>query len=422
MFILIKFKQKTMESKKLLVSLVAMFALLLLVTNVSAFAASINSVEVNGVEDNQQSFAVFAGQTIPVRVIFTANGLGLNEAAEDVRIKARITGENDFSVSTERFDIVGKKTYSRLLAVEVPFDLDDELNEGLTLVITVENRDGFIAEPYEVDLEVQRESFLVEVLDVAMDPNVKAGENLVLDIVLKNRGRHEAEDTFVKVRIPALGIERKAFFGDLSPVDQGGLVADKEDSVERRMFVSIPRNAPAGVYSVELEAFNSDSSTTMTRKVAVVGASEDSMIVSAVSSKTFAVGESKDYGLTLVNTGSTVRIYELVLDAPTGLTVEAEEPIVVVPAGSSKAVKVTASAEKAGQYDFAVNVMSDSELVKKQEFRANVQGGAIRGGAGNATVLLTVVLAIIFVVLLVVLIVLLTRKPEKAEEFGESYY
>ena len=33
-----------------------------------------------------------------------------------------------------------------------------------------------------------------------------------------------------------------------------------------------------------------------------------------------------------------------------------------------------------------------------------------------------IILAIIFVVLLIVLIVLLTRKPEKAEEFEESYY
>ena len=79
-----------MESKKLLVSLVAMFALLLLVTNVSAFA-DIRSVEVNGVEVDQQSFAVFAGQTIPVRVIFTAG----NSDAEDVRIKARIKIKNN---------------------------------------------------------------------------------------------------------------------------------------------------------------------------------------------------------------------------------------------------------------------------------------------------------------------------------------
>ncbi len=37
-------------------------------------------------------------------------------------------------------------------------------------------------------------------------------------------------------------------------------------------------------------------------------------------------------------------------------------------------------------------------------------------------VVLTIILAIVFLVLLVVLIVLIGKKPEKVEEFGESYY
>jgi preprotein translocase subunit SecG len=44
------------------------------------------------------------------------------------------------------------------------------------------------------------------------------------------------------------------------------------------------------------------------------------------------------------------------------------------------------------------------------------------GKAVNPIVVLTVVLAIIFLVLLVVLIVLIGRKPQKSEEYGESYY
>ena len=67
-----------------------------------------------------------------------------------------------------------------------------------------------------------------------------------------------------------------------------------------------------------------------------------------------------------------------------------------------------------------MNVHSDGELVKKQNFVANVEGKAAT--AGNAAVVLTIILAIIFIVLLIVLIVLLTRKPEKTEDFGESYY
>ena len=110
------------------------------------------------------------------------------------------------------------------------------------------------------------------------------------------------------------------------------------------------------------------------------------------------------------------------MGSSSGLNVEVSEPVVAVPAGTSKTVKIMASAEKAGKYDFAVNVHSEGELVKEEKFTLDTEGSNARATAGNATVLLTVILAIVFVVLLVVLIVLLTRKPEKSEELGESYY
>jgi len=47
---------------------------------------------------------------------------------------------------------------------------------------------------------------------------------------------------------------------------------------------------------------------------------------------------------------------------------------------------------------------------------------SVDSGSSSPIVALTVILAIIFVVLLVVLIVLMGKKPEKSEEFGESYY
>ena len=127
-----------------------------------------------------------------------------------------------------------------------------------------------------------------------------------------------------------------------------------------------------------------------------------------------------------------MRLYELSIDAPTGLTVEADQPFVAIPAGASETVKIAAKADKAGKYLFTVSVYSDGNLVEKKSFTATVEGkskGVVSsvttsddGSAINTTVVLTVVLAIIFVVLLVVLIVLLTRKPQKSEELGESYY
>lgn len=402
---------KTMVNNKLLVSLVAIIAVFAMIANVAAFA-DITSVQVDDIEGlSGDSLAIFAGQTVPVRITFDAT-----DNASDVRIKVWISGDKSYSASTERFDVIDGKVYTRTVPVQVPYDIDP--SEDFSLEVIVESRNDGIADQVSVDLSVQRESYLVEILDAFMDTKVEAGSNLAVDIVLKNRGMHLAEDTFVTVKIPALGIEKRSYFGDLSPVDQAD--PDKEDAAERRMLVSIPSNAPAGVYSVEIEAYNSDAVSTISKKVAIVGASESSMVVSPTNSKTFAAGSEGSYSITLVNAGDKVRVYELVFETASGLSLSTDEPVIAVPAGSSKTVTVEASAEKAGTYNFAVNVYSNGELVNKENYVAQVQGSKV--SAGNATVVLTVILAIIFVVLLIVLIVLLTRKPEKTEDFGESYY
>lgn len=411
-----------MEYRKILVSLVAMFAIVAVFASVAS-AATVTSdlgslnVEVNGVAVGNGGLfdlAQFTGDAIPVRVTFQAAG-----DHQDVRMKAWVSGDNGLSVSSDRFDIIGAKTYSKLLSVPMPSNIKD-LNSSYELKILVESQDGSQSET-TVQLTVQRESYNVEILDVSSDSQVSSGSNLALDIVLKNRGRQFADDTFVKASIPSLGIERTAYFGDLSPVDQGDLSSrgSKDDAATGRLSLMIPSSAPAGVYLVQIDAYNGDSATTTTKKVAIVGASQDSMIVSNVNSKSFAVGEKGTYSLTLVNSGSNVRLYQLVFQTASGLTVDADETVVAIPAGSSKTISLTASAASAGKYGFSVDVTSNGELVKKESYLADVQGNNF---GGNATVVLTVVLAIVFVVLLVVLIVLLTRKPQKSEEFGESYY
>ena len=124
--------------------------------------------------------------------------------------------------------------------------------------------------------------------------------------------------------------------------------------------------------------------------------------------------------MTIVNADDRIKVYELIVESSNeDLEVNLEESIVAVQAGSSRTVKLTVKALDEGTFNFAVNVHAESELVKRQEFVADVEG---RKAVGNAALVLTIILAIIFVVLLVVLIVLLTRKPEKSSEFGESYY
>lgn len=392
--------------------MVAMIAFVAFIASgVSAFA-SIDKVTVNGIEnfgDQNGTAAVFAGETVPVRVIFTATA-----DATDVRVMARLIGESGVSEVSERFQVLANGTYSRLLNIKMPFDIDP--SENLVLVVSVESN-ARLADERRIQLEVQRESYLVEILSVDSAEQVKAGQTLALDVVVKNRGFQTAEDTYVRATIPELGVSNTAYFSDLSPEDRAN--PDKEDAVERRVFLAIPKNAAPGVYTVELEAFNSDSSTMRTKRIVVVGAGQESRVLSPITSKSFAAGEEKTYSVTIVNSGDEIKVYDLAIDASKGLSVETDETLVVVPAGSSKTVKLTVSAAQEGDYTFDVTVNSDGELVKKESFAAIVEGTA---QTVNPSVVLTVVLAVIFVVLVIVLIVLLTRKPQKSEEFGESYY
>jgi len=425
---------KTMTKKNLLVFLVTVFAFALAVQSVSAFG-TITSVEVDGVEalGTTIDFANFAGEEVKIRVTFTADD-GTDpldsdeELADDATIAVWLSGDRADAVESGEIVVLENRTYAQTVYLTVPFDLDDDLSTSRKLEVVVESEKSGTADEATIDLTIQRESYLLEILAVTMQPEVKAGDSLVIDAVIKNRGSQLAEDTFLRVSIPELGLETRTFYGDLSALDQGGDVLDREDSIEKRTYLRIPSDVPVGLYDVVIEAFNDDSISSIEERVLIGGAEEDTVIVASATAKEFSTGQDGMYKLTIVNRGDVVRIYDIVLDASTGLNVDLEDSIAVVPAGSSRTVEISASSDTANDYTFTAIIHSDGKVVSDETFAASIVEGdgkssTSTGGATDSTaVLLTVILAIVFIVLLVVLIVLLTKKPEKSEEFGESYY
>jgi len=417
-----------MESKAILVSLLTIFAVLIASVLVSASDLSVSNLRlsVKGVE-----FANFyddiveadAGETIPIKVVFTAG-----ESVSDIRVKTEISGyRDDITASTARFDIVSGATYSKLLSLKVPTDVDPA--EDYTLTVTIEAKNKEFEQ--ELTLRIQRESYNLEVLSVDAARQVTAGSNLAVNVVLKNRGSHRVDDTFVVARIPELNIEKRVYFGDLTPIDghettidlNGNIVlfenSNKEDAAERTLFLAIPSDAKAGVYNLEVEATTADTTTKTTKSIVIAGTEQRSDVLTAMTSKDVQSGQSVTYDLVVINSGDKIAVYNIVPESAQNLIVSVDEPIITVPADSSKTVKVTATAgDVMGTFNFAVNVNSQDQLVKRVNFSANVA----KKSFSNNVMVLTVILAIIFVVLLIVLIVLLTRKPEKTEEFGESYY
>ena len=140
-----------------------------------------------------------------------------------------------------------------------------------------------------------------------------------------------------------------------------------------------------------------------------------------ITSKSISVGQETIYSVVIVNPSDRMVVYTITPEESKGLIVDVAEPIVTVPADSSRTVKIRVKATESadeGTHLIVVNVNSESGLVKQVSLTANVEDT----GRTDTVFVLTVILAIIFVVLLIVLIVLLTKKPAETEEFGETSY
>ncbi len=403
-----------MKSKAILVSLIAVFAVFVLTALASArtlnatITTTVNGIDlVSGVVVSEDT-----GSTIPVRVEVRAN-----ENITDGTVKVYISGE-DNAVETSEFDLLAGRTYSKSFSLKLPQSIKTNPSKEYVLVVRVESDEGDVRTDYP--LTVQRSSYSLEILSVDFAKSATVGSTLSVDVVLKNRGSHESEDSFVVVRIPALNVEKKVYFGDLAPVDNYGNDNDEEDTASGRVSVKIPSDAKAGIYDVEVEAYDDETNVKTTKRIAISGLESGSDAMAAAIAKEVATGATITYDLILVNSGSRIAVYNIVPEDAQNLIVSVDESIVTVPAGSSRVVKVNVKAGNAmGTYNLAVSVNSEGQLVKKVNFTANVVKSGFKG---SNVVVLTIILAIIFIVLVVVLIVLLTRKPEKTEQFEESYY
>lgn len=385
-----------MNAKKLLVSFLAIMSVLLLVVTVSATSDLVYDefVKVNGLASGGfYDISVVAGEILTIEVFFTAN-----ENASDVRIEAQLEGQKvDSETKVFVGDIEKDKRYSKSFTVRIPYELQDEVSDDLSLEIEIFNGD-FKTNLEDITLRVQRPAYHAAVMLVQTNSVINSGETMSIDVVLKNVGYNDLDDTYVTVRIPALGLEKTDFFGDLVAIENE--VDDdndnEDDTARRRIFLRVPFDAETGIYVLEVEATNDDMTVTKTRQIFIENEVPETVIKSG-------------NGLVIVNPTDRVKVYTIIPESPATVS----ESVVVVSAGSSRTVTVNPNTSESVN----VNVLSGERLIGTVEF-AGVAGTT----GSDPIVVLTVVLAIIFIVLVIVLLVLLTRKPEKEEEFSESYY
>ena len=386
-----------MNTKKLWVSFSAIVSLLLLVMTVSAATTAIATntfLEVKGISElGNEDISVLAGEVIPVKVVFEAL---VN--ASDVSIEAELQGEKeDFETDVFVGDIEVGKRYTKTFNLRVPYELQDEFSDDLTLNIKIENSD-FKTEFSEVTLRVQRPAYNTEVMSISTKATVNAGEVFQVDVVIKNIGYNKLDDLYVTVSVPVLELARTVYLGDLVAIETDDDNDQDGDTVRGRTFLEIPYNVIPGIYTLEVEAKNSDVTINDAKQIFI----QNEVLEAVVKS-----GNS----LIVVNPTNRLKVYNIVAESPATVS----DSVVVVPAGSSRTITVDPNSSES----VSVSVLSGDVVLGTVEFNGKE---ASEGSSTTGVVVLTVVLGIIFLVLLIVLIVLLTRKPDKEDEFGESYY
>jgi hypothetical protein len=402
-----------MNTKNLMASLVTIMSLMFLVSAVSAAGYTIDLVTVDGISASGGTVSLVAGETVEVKVWFTADA---NDT--DVNLEVELEGEKvETKAVTEVFDVEEGKAYRKVLVLKVPYELKDQLSDSATINVELDGRDN--KESVEYPFNIQRPSYNVDIKSVTVDNNVKAGATIPVDLVIKNVGYNDLDDVYVRVSIPALGVEKSSYFGDLVAIEkcEDDCDEDETDTVSGRLYVTIPHKTVSGTYALDVEIVNDDLTSNKVVQMMVSNAFPNNVIVTA-SNKAAAVGETVEYELLVVNPTNELAVFRVVPESSADLTSMISSSVIAVTAGSSKTVTVSAEAKEEGTYNFDVSVISADNTVETVTLSLKAEGNE----SVDAVTVLTIVLAIIFVVLLVVLIVLIGKKPEKSEEFGESYY
>lgn len=399
------------KQKTFWVSFLVVASVLVLMSFASAatpYIATLTSVQVNGIQayGTNANVSVIGGNTIPVVVQFVANSTESN-----VRLDVQLQGVNG-DVQSEVFvgDIQTGQTYIETLNLNVPTDIGNVQSNSINLLVTIWNGDASVTQQQQtITLVEQRQSYNVGVMSLNTVDSANAGSLLPVNVVLKNTGYNDLSDVYVTVSVPALGLQRTAYFGDLANASNNNATASGT------IYIQLPYSAAPGTYTVQAQVQNGYLNTIATDTF-VISNEFQSNVIADNSQQTSNIGQTVTYNLEVVNPTTNIQIYQIVPQVTSGVAITTDS-IVTVPAGSSKTISLTANAASAGNYNMTVNVFSGGQLTGNVNLGLNAQGGV-----SNPVIILTIVLAIIFVVLLVVLLVLVTKKPKKQEGLNESYY
>lgn len=396
------------------------------------------SIKVNGVDVDKDAtkgdwttfVSVEEGGELNINVVLAAGA----EGAKDVQLEAEIGGyEYDdyesLQSKTEMFDVLPGRTKSVSLSLTLPKGLDkDEYFLRLRLM----DKKSATQEAV-VRLSVEPSRHGVDIKDVALSPGatVKAGRSLLASVLLENFGDKHEKDVKVTVSIPALGVSATEFVDVVKMDDKNGLNNIEYEDVPE-MFLSIPGNAAAGTYKLDVKVQYDDLRETVSKSydVKVVEnelfqTSDKLVLAVGPESKTVAQGTTTNYGIALINEGTSSKAYTVEAVAGSGVTATVSESLVVLSPKQSKvvAIGVTPSASAAvGENLVSVSIKSGTEQVETVSLKANVVAGQKAKESFNLRNGLEIALFVLVVLLVIIGLIVGFSRLRRDDEEEQTYY
>ena len=168
---------KNMKRNILLIPFVAIMTLMVL-GFASAVPFNIERVTVAGIDVNDSMAGFAAGETVPVKVTFSAD-----EYQSNVEIEVEFRGYDRTESISQDFGFVENGTlyHSKIFNLKIPSDID-EASEETNLYVTISSRDGETRESYA--LKLQRESYDLDILSVDYSSKISACDVFTVSVVV----------------------------------------------------------------------------------------------------------------------------------------------------------------------------------------------------------------------------------------------
>ncbi len=375
------------------------------------------SVKVNGQEvDNGDTLQVMNGETLDVDMRFTALA-----NFDNARIMVFVEGYEHSTIvdSTPIFAVVDGKTYVKSISINLPSDMDSEKDYKLRIT-GASDLSGITYSDYTLYVDTQRHR--VDIVDLVMTPTsgVEAGQNIIANVRLKNRGQKAQDSVKVIVAVPQLGVQESSYVSNVDPQD----VVSSDD-----MLLFVPENAAAGQYEVLVTLSYDDGYTLSTDKFALnilapKVVAEENLIVSFNDGIDLVANEASEFEIVIANPNSESKPISIAASDNVWADVEVTPSLAMVKGGESESfkIKVTPKNSISGEKELKLYVKEGTTIIDEITVKTYVEADE---GINWINVALAVLLIIAIIILLSLIITIAKRRNDEGEEeysSSEEYY